>query len=100
MWAGSHHIRRTRERLSFVAPKLIRSGPVEPDILARVIKGLDLAPDAIMASKLGGQRLEVAGNHAASPGASSGAPSELRDLGRAEGRSLCSIQSPERRRFR
>ncbi len=47
---GLIHIRRAPERLSFVAPKLIRSGPVEPEILARVVRGLDLAPDAIMAS--------------------------------------------------
>jgi PhzF family phenazine biosynthesis protein len=47
---GLIHIRRTPERLSFVAPKLIRSGPIEADILARIVKGLDLAPDAIMAS--------------------------------------------------
>jgi PhzF family phenazine biosynthesis protein len=47
---GLIHIRRTPERLSFVAPKLIHSGPVERDVLARVARGLDLAPDAIMAS--------------------------------------------------
>jgi PhzF family phenazine biosynthesis protein len=47
---GLIHIRRTPERLSFVAPKLVRSGVVEPEILARVVRGLDLAPDAIMAS--------------------------------------------------
>jgi PhzF family phenazine biosynthesis protein len=47
---GLIHIRRAPERLSFVAPKLVRSGPIEPEILARVVRGLDLAPDAIMAS--------------------------------------------------
>jgi PhzF family phenazine biosynthesis protein len=47
---GLIHIRRAPERLSFVAPKLVRSGPVETEILARVVRGLDLAPDAIMAS--------------------------------------------------
>jgi PhzF family phenazine biosynthesis protein len=47
---GLIHIRRARERLSFVAPKLVRSGPVEPEILARVVRGLELTPDAIMAS--------------------------------------------------
>jgi PhzF family phenazine biosynthesis protein len=47
---GLIHIRHAPERLSFVAPKLVRSGPVEPEILARVAKGLDLAPDAIIAS--------------------------------------------------
>src|SRR5207245_6070595 len=35
------------ERLSFAAPKLVRSGPIEPETLARVIRGLDLTPDAI-----------------------------------------------------
>jgi len=33
-----------------VAPKLIRSGPIETEVLARAIRGLDLPPDAIMAS--------------------------------------------------
>jgi len=47
---GLIHIRRAPERLSFVAPKLVRSGPVEPEILARVVDGLGLPPDAIMAS--------------------------------------------------
>jgi PhzF family phenazine biosynthesis protein len=43
-------VRRASDRLSFAAPELVRSGPVEPEILARVAKGLDLAPDAIIAS--------------------------------------------------
>jgi PhzF family phenazine biosynthesis protein len=43
-------IRRTPEGLSFVAPKLVRGGPVEPEILARVVKGLDLSTNAIVAS--------------------------------------------------
>jgi PhzF family phenazine biosynthesis protein len=47
---GLIHIRRAPERLSFVAPKLVRNGPVEPEILARVVRGLDLPPGAIMAS--------------------------------------------------
>ena len=47
---GLIHIRTSPEGLSFVAPKLVRSGPVEPEILARVNRGLDLAPDAIIAS--------------------------------------------------
>src|SRR6266436_4221702 len=47
---GLIHIRRAPERLSFVAPKLVRSGPIEPEILARVVRGLDLALDTIMAS--------------------------------------------------
>jgi predicted PhzF superfamily epimerase YddE/YHI9 len=47
---GLIHIRRTPERLSFVAPKLIRSGPIEPEVLARVVRGLDLAPHAVLAA--------------------------------------------------
>jgi PhzF family phenazine biosynthesis protein len=47
---GLIHIRRAPDRLSFVAPNLVRSGPVQPEILARVGRGLDLAPDAIIAS--------------------------------------------------
>jgi PhzF family phenazine biosynthesis protein len=43
-------IRRAPERLSFAAPKLIRSGPIEPETLARVVRGLDLTPNAITAS--------------------------------------------------
>ena len=43
-------IRRGPDRLSFASPRLIRSGPVQPEILARVAKGLDLAPDAIINS--------------------------------------------------
>jgi PhzF family phenazine biosynthesis protein len=47
---GLIHVRRTPERLAFVAPKLIRSGSIETELLARAIRGLNLAPDAIMAS--------------------------------------------------
>jgi PhzF family phenazine biosynthesis protein len=47
---GLVRIRRTLGRLSFAAPKLRRSGALEPDILARVVDGLHLAPDAIIAS--------------------------------------------------
>jgi PhzF family phenazine biosynthesis protein len=47
---GLIHIRRSPEHLSFVAPKLVRSGPVAPAILARVISGLNLTPDEITAS--------------------------------------------------
>jgi len=47
---GLIHIRRSSDRLSFVAPKLVRSGPIEPEILARVLSGLTLAPDEIAAS--------------------------------------------------
>src|SRR5262249_44514322 len=47
---GLVRIRRNVGRLSFAAPKLLRSGAVEPDILARVIKGLHLAPHAVVAA--------------------------------------------------
>jgi PhzF family phenazine biosynthesis protein len=47
---GLIQIRRAPERLSFAAPVLVRSGPVEPEILVRVVKGLDLRPEAINAS--------------------------------------------------
>jgi PhzF family phenazine biosynthesis protein len=47
---GLIHVRRAPEQLSFAAPKLLRGGPVEPEILARVVEGLDLTPEAIAAS--------------------------------------------------
>jgi PhzF family phenazine biosynthesis protein len=47
---GLVRIRRGPGRLSFAAPELCRSGPVEADILARVIEGLHLPPDAIIAA--------------------------------------------------
>ena len=46
--AGLIHIRRDNERLSFEAPELRRSGPVELDILTRAIKGLRLTSDDII----------------------------------------------------
>ena len=48
--AGLIRIRRDSDRLSFAALDLRRSGPIEPDVLAKVIQGLDLAPDAVVAS--------------------------------------------------
>jgi PhzF family phenazine biosynthesis protein len=47
---GHVRIRRGPGRLSFAAPELRRSGPLEPDILARVTGGLHLPPDAITAA--------------------------------------------------
>ena len=47
---GLVRVRRAPGRLSFAAPELRRSGPLEADILARVIEGLHLRPDAIVAS--------------------------------------------------
>lgn len=46
--AGLIRIRRDNDRLSFAAPDLRRAGPVEPEILARIVRGLNLAPDAIV----------------------------------------------------
>jgi PhzF family phenazine biosynthesis protein len=47
---GLVRIRRASGRLFFAAPNLLRSGAVEPDIVARVAKGLGLSPDAVIAS--------------------------------------------------
>jgi PhzF family phenazine biosynthesis protein len=47
---GLVRIRRGHDRLSFAAPELRRSGPVETDVLARVIEGLRLPPDAMIAA--------------------------------------------------
>jgi len=38
-------------RLAFAAPPLRRSGPVEPDVLARVVHGLGVPPDAVEAAQ-------------------------------------------------
>jgi len=43
-------IRRRRGLLSFAAPQMRRSGALEPHILEQVIRGLHLAPGAIVAS--------------------------------------------------
>src|ERR1700683_603954 len=47
---GLVRIRRRLGLLSFAAPKLRRSGALEPDVLARVSKGLRLATEVIIAS--------------------------------------------------
>ncbi|MEF0938923.1 PhzF family phenazine biosynthesis protein [Rhizobium sp. BR 362] len=46
--AGLIRIRRNGNRLSFAAPALRRRGPVEPEILTRVIRGLHLAKGAVV----------------------------------------------------
>lgn len=46
--AGLIRIRRDNGRLSFEAPELRRSGPVELDTLTRAIKGLGLTSDVIV----------------------------------------------------
>lgn len=48
--AGLIRIRRGHDRLSFAAPELRRAGPLEPEVLAQVIEGLHLPPDAVVAS--------------------------------------------------
>jgi PhzF family phenazine biosynthesis protein len=47
---GLVRVRRSPGRLSFAAPEMRRTGPLEPDILAQATKGLRLAPDAVIAS--------------------------------------------------
>jgi PhzF family phenazine biosynthesis protein len=46
--AGLIRIRKHNDRLSFAAPDLRRNGPLEPEILAQVVKGLHLTADAIL----------------------------------------------------
>ena len=47
---GLVRIRRRLGRLSFAAPKMVRGGALEPDILAQVGSALRLRPEAIVAS--------------------------------------------------
>jgi PhzF family phenazine biosynthesis protein len=47
---GLVRIRRGSGRLYFAAPALRRSGPLEADVLGRVVKGLNLPPEAIIAA--------------------------------------------------
>ena len=47
---GLVRIRRGPDLLSFVAPQMLRSGPVETDILAQVMEGLHLTLEQIVAS--------------------------------------------------
>jgi len=47
---GLVRIRRGSGQLFFAAPDLLRSGAVEPDIVARIAQGLGLTPDAVIAS--------------------------------------------------
>jgi PhzF family phenazine biosynthesis protein len=48
--AGLVRVRPDGTRLAFAAPPLRRSGPVEPDVLAKIIRSLRIAPDAIRAA--------------------------------------------------
>jgi PhzF family phenazine biosynthesis protein len=47
---GLVRIRRRLGLFSFAAPKLRRSGPIEPEVLARVCRGLHLPSEAIVGS--------------------------------------------------
>ncbi|MBC9179872.1 PhzF family phenazine biosynthesis protein [Pseudoroseomonas ludipueritiae] len=47
---GLVRLRREGSRLAFQAPPLRRSGPVEPALLARIAKGIGVAPERITAS--------------------------------------------------
>jgi len=44
-------IRRQGDELAFIAPPLLRSGPLEAALLERVRLGLGLAPEAIVRSQ-------------------------------------------------
>jgi PhzF family phenazine biosynthesis protein len=46
--AGLVEIRRTPEGLAFAAPPLIRSGPVDPELLDRVVAALGLERDEVL----------------------------------------------------
>ena len=41
---GLVRVRRDGSRLEFAAPPLRRSGPLEPDVLAKIVRALELAP--------------------------------------------------------
>lgn len=45
---GLVRIRRSGARLAFAAPPLRRSGPLEPELLARIVKCLRLAPEDVL----------------------------------------------------
>jgi PhzF family phenazine biosynthesis protein len=49
--AGLIRIKRDRNRLAFAAPPLRRTGPVEPDLLAKIAAGLRIKPETIKASQ-------------------------------------------------
>lgn len=48
---GLVRIRRDGSRLAFAAPPLMRTGPVEPEVLAKIAKGLRIDPKTIAASQ-------------------------------------------------
>ncbi|WP_131735114.1 PhzF family phenazine biosynthesis protein [Gordonia paraffinivorans] len=48
---GLVRIRRAGARLSFAAPPLLRSGPVDAETVARVVAALGVAPDEVVAAE-------------------------------------------------
>jgi len=46
---GLVRLRRDGERLAFAAPPRLRSGPLEADLLARVVRSLGIEPSAVLA---------------------------------------------------
>jgi PhzF family phenazine biosynthesis protein len=48
--AGLVRIRRDGDRLAFAAPPLLRDGPVDEDLLGRIVEGLGVEREAIVAS--------------------------------------------------
>jgi len=46
--AGLVRIRRDGKRLAFAAPPLLRSGPLEDDLVERIVDGLGLDPDDVI----------------------------------------------------
>ena len=49
--AGLVCVRRNGTRLAFAAPPLTRSGQLEPSLLSRLVQGLRIAPDVVVASQ-------------------------------------------------
>jgi PhzF family phenazine biosynthesis protein len=45
---GLVRVRRDGARLAFAAPPLKRTGPLEPELLARIVRGLGLQPDEVV----------------------------------------------------
>ena len=45
-------VRRSAGRLAFAAPPLLHTGPVEPSLLARIVAGLGIAADTVVASQV------------------------------------------------
>ncbi len=49
--SGLVRVRRDRTRLAFAAPPLLRSGPLEADLLSRLARGLGVPADSVVASQ-------------------------------------------------